>query len=121
MESEVQDFKRPGHSCERTPKSAARCHEMAATATTEKRRSGDIYFSQSPHMCHWGTHGLVMQEGGGEVGKGGRGPRSGVARFRSRSTAATIDGSPHLPRHGHTRFKCRRRELNPHPLAWTWT
>ena len=30
---------------------------------------GDIYVSQSPDMCHWGMHRLVMRRGGGEVGQ----------------------------------------------------
>ena len=30
---------------------------------------GDIYLSQSPDMCHWGMHRLVMRRGGGEVGQ----------------------------------------------------
>jgi beta-1,4-mannooligosaccharide/beta-1,4-mannosyl-N-acetylglucosamine phosphorylase len=30
---------------------------------------GDIYLSQSPDLCHWGMHRLVMRRGGGEVGQ----------------------------------------------------
>lgn len=30
---------------------------------------GDIYVSQSPDLCHWGMHRLVMRRGGGEVGQ----------------------------------------------------
>lgn len=30
---------------------------------------GDIYVSQSPDMCHWGMHRLVMRAGGNEVGQ----------------------------------------------------
>jgi beta-1,4-mannooligosaccharide/beta-1,4-mannosyl-N-acetylglucosamine phosphorylase len=30
---------------------------------------GDIYVSQSPDLCHWGVHRLVMRRGGGEVGQ----------------------------------------------------
>jgi beta-1,4-mannooligosaccharide/beta-1,4-mannosyl-N-acetylglucosamine phosphorylase len=30
---------------------------------------GDIYLSQSPDMCHWGMHRLVMRRGGNEVGQ----------------------------------------------------
>jgi beta-1,4-mannooligosaccharide/beta-1,4-mannosyl-N-acetylglucosamine phosphorylase len=30
---------------------------------------GDIYVSQSPDMCHWGMHRLVMRRGGSEVGQ----------------------------------------------------
>ena len=30
---------------------------------------GDIYISQSPDLCHWGMHRLVMRRGGGEVGQ----------------------------------------------------
>jgi beta-1,4-mannooligosaccharide/beta-1,4-mannosyl-N-acetylglucosamine phosphorylase len=30
---------------------------------------GDIYVSQSPDMCHWGVHRLVMRRGGSEVGQ----------------------------------------------------
>jgi beta-1,4-mannooligosaccharide/beta-1,4-mannosyl-N-acetylglucosamine phosphorylase len=30
---------------------------------------GDIYLSQSPDMCHWGMHRLVMRRGGDEVGQ----------------------------------------------------
>jgi beta-1,4-mannooligosaccharide/beta-1,4-mannosyl-N-acetylglucosamine phosphorylase len=30
---------------------------------------GDIYLSQSPDMCHWGMHRLVMRRGGSEVGQ----------------------------------------------------
>jgi beta-1,4-mannooligosaccharide/beta-1,4-mannosyl-N-acetylglucosamine phosphorylase len=30
---------------------------------------GDIYLSQSPDMCHWGMHRLVMRAGGGEGGQ----------------------------------------------------
>ncbi|HVT29633.1 MAG TPA: glycoside hydrolase family 130 protein [Lacipirellulaceae bacterium] len=30
---------------------------------------GDIYLSQSPDMCHWGMHRLVMRRGGAEVGQ----------------------------------------------------
>ncbi len=30
---------------------------------------GDIYVSQSPDICHWGMHRLVMRRGGGEVGQ----------------------------------------------------
>ena len=30
---------------------------------------GDIYVSQSPDMCHWGKHRLVMQSGGCESGQ----------------------------------------------------
>ena len=31
---------------------------------------GDIYLSQSPDMCHWGMHRLVMRRGGDQVGHG---------------------------------------------------
>jgi len=30
---------------------------------------GDIYLSQSPDMCHWGKHRLVMRRGGDHVGQ----------------------------------------------------
>jgi beta-1,4-mannooligosaccharide/beta-1,4-mannosyl-N-acetylglucosamine phosphorylase len=30
---------------------------------------GDIYLSQSPDLCHWGMHRLVMRRGGGEAGQ----------------------------------------------------
>ncbi len=30
---------------------------------------GDIYLSQSPDMCHWGKHRLVMRKGGDETGQ----------------------------------------------------
>lgn len=30
---------------------------------------GDIYLSQSPDMCHWGQHRLVMRKGGDETGQ----------------------------------------------------
>jgi beta-1,4-mannooligosaccharide/beta-1,4-mannosyl-N-acetylglucosamine phosphorylase len=30
---------------------------------------GDIYLSQSPDMCHWGMHRLVMRRGGDQVGQ----------------------------------------------------
>ena len=30
---------------------------------------GDIYLSQSPDMCHWGKHRLVMRKGGDEHGQ----------------------------------------------------
>jgi beta-1,4-mannooligosaccharide/beta-1,4-mannosyl-N-acetylglucosamine phosphorylase len=30
---------------------------------------GDIYLSQSPDMCHWGMHRLVMRRGGNEGGQ----------------------------------------------------
>jgi beta-1,4-mannooligosaccharide/beta-1,4-mannosyl-N-acetylglucosamine phosphorylase len=30
---------------------------------------GDIYVSQSPDMCHWGMHRLVMRRGGSDVGQ----------------------------------------------------
>jgi len=30
---------------------------------------GDIYVSQSPDMCYWGKHRLVMRRGGDEVGQ----------------------------------------------------
>jgi beta-1,4-mannooligosaccharide/beta-1,4-mannosyl-N-acetylglucosamine phosphorylase len=30
---------------------------------------GDIYLSQSPDMCHWGMHRLVMRKGGEHVGQ----------------------------------------------------
>ncbi len=30
---------------------------------------GDIFVSQSPDMCHWGMHRLMMRRGGGEVGQ----------------------------------------------------
>lgn len=30
---------------------------------------GDIYLSQSPDMCHWGMHRLVMRKGGDETGQ----------------------------------------------------
>ena len=30
---------------------------------------GDIYLSQSPDMCHWGMHRLVMKRGGSDVGQ----------------------------------------------------
>jgi beta-1,4-mannooligosaccharide/beta-1,4-mannosyl-N-acetylglucosamine phosphorylase len=30
---------------------------------------GDIYVSQSPDMCHWGMHRLVMRRGGSEAGQ----------------------------------------------------
>jgi beta-1,4-mannooligosaccharide/beta-1,4-mannosyl-N-acetylglucosamine phosphorylase len=30
---------------------------------------GDIYVSQSPDLCHWGVHRLVMRRGGSEAGQ----------------------------------------------------
>ncbi|MAT71646.1 MAG: hypothetical protein CMJ58_19240 [Planctomycetaceae bacterium] len=30
---------------------------------------GDIYLSQSPDMCHWGVHRLVMRKGGDRTGQ----------------------------------------------------
>ena len=30
---------------------------------------GDIYLSQSPDMCHWGVHRLVMRKGGDHTGQ----------------------------------------------------
>ena len=50
-------------------RSAASSSCSAGRATTATRPFGDIYLSQSPDMCHWGMHRLVMRRGGDQVGQ----------------------------------------------------
>ena len=47
---------------------------------------GDIYVSQSPDMCHWGKHRLVMRRGGDEVGQWWQRTKVGAGPSRSKPT-----------------------------------
>ena len=77
---------------------------------------GDIYLSQSPDMCHWGMHRLVMRRGGSDVGqwwqrtKIGAGPDSDRNRRRLADDLSRRDGYVQRVRlqHGRGAFGSRR-------------